>query len=77
MVKKKSGEIRFCDDLRPLNEVTVEDAFPLPRIDVSLSRIGKAKNFTSIDLAWAFWQIPLTKRDRRKTAFASELGLFE
>ena len=59
MVKKKSGELRFCCDFRPLNDVTVKDAFPLLRIDESLSRIGNAKIFTSIDLAWAFWQIPL------------------
>ena len=30
-----------------------------------------------IDLAWAFWQIPVRKADRHKTAFACELGLFE
>ena len=77
MVKKKTGELRFCCDFRPLNDVTVKDAFPLPRIDENLSRIGNAEIFTSIDLAWAFWQIPLKKRDRRKTAFACELGLFE
>ena len=77
MVKKKSGELRFCCDFRPLNDVTVKDAFPLPRFDESPSRIANAKIFTSIDLAWAFWQIPLKKRDRRKTAFACELGLFE
>ena len=77
MVKKKTGELRFCCDFRPLNDVTVKDAFPLPRIDESLSRIGNAKIFTSIDLAWVFWQIPLKKRDGRKTAFACELGLFE
>ena len=77
MVKKKTGELRFCCDFRPLNDVAVKDSFPLPRIHESLSRIGDAKIFTSIDLAWAFWQIPLKKRDRRKTAFACELGLFE
>ena len=33
MVKKKTGELRFCCDFRPLNDVTVKDAFPLPRID--------------------------------------------
>ena len=77
MVKKKTGELRFCCDFRPLNDVTLTDAFPLPRIDESLSRISKAKLFTSIDSAWAFWQIPLKKCDRRKTAFACELGLFE
>ena len=75
--KKKSGELRFCCDFRPLNEVTIKDAYPLPRIDESLARLGNAKIYTSIDLAWAFWQIPLRKADRHKTAFACELGLFE
>ena len=77
MVKKKTGEPGFCCDFRPLNDVTVKDAFPLPRIDKTLSRIGNAKIFTSFYLAWAFWQIPLKKCDRRKTAFACEMGLFE
>ena len=49
----------------------------MPRIDESLARLGKAKIYTSIDLAWAFWQIPVRKADRHKTAFACELGLFE
>ena len=77
MVKKKNGELRFCCDFRPLNEVTIKDAYPLPRIDESLARLGKAKIYTNIDLAWAFWQIPVRKADRHKTAFACELGLFE
>ena len=55
MVRKKTGELRFCCDFRPLNEMTIKDAYPLPRIDESLSRLGKAKLYTSIDLAWAFW----------------------
>ena len=45
-VKKNSGELRFCCDFRPLNDVTVKDAFPLPRKDENLSRIGNAKIFT-------------------------------
>ena len=39
--------------------------------------LGNAKVFTSIDLAWAFWQIPVKKAHRHRTAFACELGLFE
>ena len=77
MVKKKNGELRFCYDFRPLNAVTIKDAYHLPRIDESLSRLGKAKIYTSIDLAWAFWQIPVRKANRQKTAFACELGLLE
>ena len=41
MVKKKDGEMRFCCDFRPLNDSTIKDAYPLPRIDESLSRLGK------------------------------------
>ena len=77
MVKKKNGELRFCCDFRPLNAVTIKDAYPLPRIDESFSRLCKAKIYTSIDLAWAVWQIPVRKADRQKTAFACGLGLFE
>ena len=73
MVKKKTGELRFCCDFRPLNEVTIKVAYPLPRIDESLSRLGKAKIYTSIDLAWAFWRIPVRKSDRQKTTFACDL----
>ena len=28
MVKKENGELRFCCDFRPLNEVTIKDAYP-------------------------------------------------
>ena len=77
MVEKKNGELRFCCDFRPLNEVTIKEAYPLPRINESLARLGNAKIYTSIDLAWAFWQVPVRKADRHKTAFACELGLFE
>ena len=75
MVKTKTSEVRFCYDFRPLNNVTVKDAIPLPRIDDSLSRIGTAEILTCIDVPWAFWQIPLEKNNRRKTVFACELGL--
>ena len=71
MVKKKNGELRFCCDFRPLIEVTIKDACPLPRIDENFSRLGKAKIYTSIDLAWAFWQRPGWKADRYTTVFAT------
>ena len=55
----------------------MKDAYPIPRIDESLSKLGDAKFFTTLDLGSAFWQVPLRKQDRDKTGFARELGLFQ
>jgi hypothetical protein len=33
LVKKASGELRFCVDFKQLNNLTVKDSYPLPRID--------------------------------------------
>ena len=77
MAKKKGGQLRFCCDFRYLNAVTIKDAYPIPRIDESLSKLGDAKFFTTLDLGSAFWQVPLRKQDREKTGFACVLGLFQ
>ena len=77
MAKKKGGQLRFCCDFRYLNAVTIKDAYPIPRIDESLSKLGDAKFFTTLDLGSAFWQVPLRKQDREETGFACELGLFQ
>ena len=53
MAKKKGGQLRSCCDFRYLNAVTIKDAYPIPRIDESLSKLGDAKFFTTLDLGSA------------------------
>ena len=77
MAKKKGGQLRFCCDFRYLNAVTIKDASTIPRIDENLSKLGDAKFFTTLDLGSAFWQVLLRKKDREKTGFACELGLYQ
>lgn len=67
---RKPGKIRLCLDSRKVNSVTVKDAYPLPNIDGILSRLPKAEYITSLDLKDAFWQIPLDKSSKDKTAFS-------
>ena len=43
MVRKKTGDVRVCIDYRKLNERTIKDAYPLPRIDACLDCLSSAK----------------------------------
>ena len=53
-VWKKTGKLQMCIDFHALNANTKLDVFPLPRIADLLDRLGKAKYFSSIDLATAY-----------------------
>ncbi|CAN2388629.1 Reverse transcriptase (RNA-dependent DNA polymerase), partial [Pristimantis euphronides] len=77
IVKKKDGSLRFCVDYRRLNACTVRDSYPLPWIEESLMALGKAKYFSSLDLASGYWQVPMSEKDREKTAFILPMGLYE
>ena len=50
IARKKSGAVRICVDFRRLNELTVKDSFPLPRIDNTLDMLSGCRYFTTIDL---------------------------
>ena len=49
-VKKKEGSMRLCVDYRALNEVTIKNKYPLPRIDDLFDQQKGAKYFSKIDL---------------------------
>ena len=52
LVRKKDGCVRFCVDLRKLNEMTFRDNYPLGRIDDALDSLGPGfRYFTTLDLA--------------------------
>lgn len=77
VVQKKCGDIRLCVDYRQLNAKTRKDAYPLPRIEESLDALTGAKWFSTLDLASGYNQVPMSERDKEKTAFCTPFGLFE
>ena len=64
LVPKKDGSMRFCADYRALNEVTIKDVYPIPRIDDILEMLSGSEYFCTLDLASCYWQVPLAREDR-------------
>ncbi|KAK7882011.1 hypothetical protein WMY93_028185 [Mugilogobius chulae] len=77
IVLKKDGSLRICIDFRKINAVSEFDAYPMPRIDELLERIGRAQYITTLDLCKGYWQVPLEKSSRPYTAFQTPAGLFQ
>ncbi|PAA81732.1 hypothetical protein BOX15_Mlig033284g14 [Macrostomum lignano] len=68
-VKKADGSLRLCLDYRRLNEVTVPDPYPPPRMDETLDALGGNCVFSTMDLASGYHQCPIEPKDQLKTAF--------
>lgn len=77
LVAKKDGTTRFCIDYRKLNDVTIKDSYPLPKIDESLDMLGGSTWFSTLDLASGYWQIEMAEEDKGKTAFVTNCGLYQ
>jgi hypothetical protein len=77
LIRKKTNELRICVDYRKLNEITVKDAYPIPKIDELVTDLGGAERFTTLDLAEGYYQVPIAEEDKHLTAFITEFGLFE
>jgi hypothetical protein len=76
-VEKKDGTQRMYVDYRALNEVTIKNKYPLPRIEDLFDQLKGAKVFSNIDLRSGYHQLRIRPSDVAKTAFTTRYGLYE
>ncbi|XGW05285.1 hypothetical protein V3C99_016006 [Haemonchus contortus] len=77
LVEKKDGSLRLCVDYRELNKKIKQDSYPLPTIEAILQSLAGKKFFSTLDLCSGYWQIPLSKTAKEKSAFTTPEGLFQ
>ena len=67
----------MCIDYRALNNLTINNRYPLPRIDDLFDHLQGATCFSSFDLASGYHRIRITPADIPNTAFKTPLGSFQ
>jgi hypothetical protein len=75
-VKKNDGTQRMYVDYRSLNEVTIKNKYPLPRIEDMFDQMKGASIFSKTDLRSGYHQLKIRKSDIPKTAFRTRYGLY-
>jgi hypothetical protein len=76
-VEKKDGTQQMCVNYRSLNEVTIKNKYPLPRIKDLFDQMKGASMFTKIDLRSGYHQLRIQESDIPKAAFRTRYGLYE
>ena len=78
VVRKKGGKLRFCIDLKKLNNRTLKDSYSLPRIEHVLDQLLGSTIFTTLDLKAGYWQVEMLEECKPYTAFScGPLGFYE
>ena len=76
VVPKRSGAVRICVDLKPLNQNVLREVHPIPKVDETLAQLSGATTFRKLDANSGFWQIPLAPESRPLTAFLTPFGRY-
>ena len=77
-VPRKGGKgYRLVCDSRDLNKMTIAEHTPLPHIGDVLDKLSGSSLFTTLDIAFSFFQVPLHPSSHEKTAFVTPDGQFQ
>ena len=76
-VRKKDQSLRLCVDYRALNQKSIPDCHPIPRIQESLDNLGGNSWFSVLDQGKAYHQGFVSESSQHLTAFITPWGLYE
>ena len=77
LIQKKDGSWRFCVDYRRLNELTIQNRFPMPVMEEILEELAGSYYFTKLDMRSGYHQVRMHPEDEYKTAFKTHQGHYQ
>lgn len=77
LVPKKNNQKRLVVNFIPLNQISCKDVYPLPQLQDLFGALRGAKFFCTLDCTEGFFQVPILKEHRERTAFITPFGLYQ
>jgi hypothetical protein len=75
--RKEDKSLRMCVDYRSLNEVTIKNKYPLPKINDLFDQLKGDKYFSKVDLRSGYHQLKIRESDIPMTAFVTHYRQYE
>lgn len=75
-IVKRNNKLRVCIDPTHLNRAIKDTKQQLPTIDEIIPELNNAKLFSTMDATRGFWQVKLTERSSKLTAFWTPFGKY-
>ena len=76
-VRKNCGGLRLCIDYRKLNNKTIPDKQPIPKMQDILDSLGGQEWFSTVDMSKGYHQGYIKEECRKFTAFSTPSALYE
>ena len=74
LVPKKNGKLRLVIDYRQLNQQTIKSCWPIPSIEEIFDTSEGSAFFSTNDMSWGFYQLPMDEKSQDFTAFSTPFG---
>ena len=76
-VRKPNGQYRMCVDFKATINANIQSgAYPMPTVEETFGKIGKASHFAKLNLKSAYWQIVLDEKAKQLSIINTHKGLF-
>ncbi|PKI50001.1 hypothetical protein CRG98_029622 [Punica granatum] len=69
--------MRLCADYKKLNQLTIKNKYPFPRIDELFDQLGGFSYFLKIDPYFGYHQLRIREEDVPRITFRTRYGHYE